>query len=260
MDTGRAISENRTILEPAGRLVGLPSRISSKRNRADSPMRILSHRGLRIDHPENTVGAFEAAWRLGVDGFETDVRLSADGVPVLFHDRVAPGGREVASLTWAELRDDCGFDVPRLEDVLARWPEAFWNLEIKVPEALDALESAIRRLSRFDRLLISSFWHPVVLASSRRIATSHGLIVAHRPFALGGLLAGLPVGNQVKTIVWDFSTFEPALLGDAARLGLSSFVYGPVTPSEHDWLRQLGVDGLITDYPDLALATARPAA
>ena len=42
-------------------------------------MLILAHRGFHAGQPENTMGAFEAARKLGVDGIETDVRLSADG-------------------------------------------------------------------------------------------------------------------------------------------------------------------------------------
>src|SRR5262249_55708072 len=66
----------------------------------------IAHRGLhgrgREDRgggpevPENSLAAFERAAAAGADGIETDVRLSRDGRPVLFHDRLAPGGRAVA--------------------------------------------------------------------------------------------------------------------------------------------------------------------
>ena len=67
---------------------------------AKSPvMFLLAHRGYHADVPENTMAAFEAALRLGVDGVETDVRLSRDGLPVIIHDRTTPKKRAVFELT-----------------------------------------------------------------------------------------------------------------------------------------------------------------
>ena len=51
-------------------------------------MLLLAHRGYHLSVPENTMAAFAAAVALGVDGIETDVRLSRDGLPVIIHDRV----------------------------------------------------------------------------------------------------------------------------------------------------------------------------
>ena len=85
------------------------------------PVELQGHRGARGLKPENTLPSFEAAFDAGVSSVETDVRLSADGVPVLFHDdflterlcRIAPGSQAamafqeapfVSSFTMAELR------------------------------------------------------------------------------------------------------------------------------------------------------------
>ena len=57
-------------------------------------MLILAHRGYHAAVAENTFEAFEAAIMAGVNGIETDVRLSRDGVPVLVHDRVMATGHE----------------------------------------------------------------------------------------------------------------------------------------------------------------------
>src|SRR5262245_23592153 len=99
-------------------------------------MLVLSHRGYHVSARENTLEAFDQAVTLGVDGIETDVRLSADGIPVLFHDRLVPGPRPVASLTHAELSHCANFEVPTLAQTLERFPNVLWNVEIKVPEAL----------------------------------------------------------------------------------------------------------------------------
>jgi glycerophosphoryl diester phosphodiesterase len=58
-------------------------------------MLVISHRGYHKNVPENTLDAFQATPSLGVDGIETDVRLSRDGELILCHDRVSPDSRKV---------------------------------------------------------------------------------------------------------------------------------------------------------------------
>jgi glycerophosphoryl diester phosphodiesterase len=74
---------------------------------------VVAHRGASADAPENTLAAFELAHERGADGIEFDVRLAADGVPVVIHDetlqRTAALDHAVSSLTSAELaRLDAG--------------------------------------------------------------------------------------------------------------------------------------------------------
>src|SRR5512137_157881 len=119
-------------------------------------MLILSHRGYHADNiPENTLEAFERAVSLGVDGIETDIRMSADGLPILFHDRLAPGGREVSLLTQAELGRLAGYPVPTLESALEHWPDILWNLEIKTPAALEATAAIVRRYRSSRHFLVT---------------------------------------------------------------------------------------------------------
>lgn len=80
---------------------------------------ILAHRGASTLAPENTAAAFALARTMGADGFECDVHLSLDGVPVVTHDRnlkrLAGLNRRVDSLPWRELRelDVGGWFAPR---------------------------------------------------------------------------------------------------------------------------------------------------
>src|SRR5258708_19525597 len=101
-------------------------------------MLLLAHRGYHADAPENTMAAFEAATKIGVDGIETDVRLSADGKAVIIHDRISPSKRAVAELTHRDLESDCGHAVPLLEGILHPFPHLLWNIEIKTPEPFPA--------------------------------------------------------------------------------------------------------------------------
>lgn len=95
----------------------------------------IAHRGASRDRPENTLSAFDEALRQGCDGIELDLRLSADGAPVVAHDadlgKAGLPGRRVAQLTLEELRGlDLGswFDanyagepMPTLDEVLDRY-------------------------------------------------------------------------------------------------------------------------------------------
>src|SRR5687767_7161395 len=132
-------------------------------------MLTIAHRGYHVSEPENTLEAFAAAAALEVDGIETDVRLSADHLPVLIHDRHAPDGRDVKALTQRQLSQLLGHHVPTLDEALARFPEPLWVLEIKTPQVVEAAVAVIERYARTRRLLVISFWHPVIEALGRRL-------------------------------------------------------------------------------------------
>src|SRR5258706_12568505 len=108
-------------------------------------MLLLAHRGYHADAPENTMAAFEAASKIGVDGIETDVRLSADGKAGIIHDRISPSKRAVAELTHRCLESDCGHAGPLLQEIFAAFPDVLWNIENKNPQALPATMRRLRR-------------------------------------------------------------------------------------------------------------------
>src|SRR5260370_24156081 len=112
-------------------------------------MLILSHRGHHQIAPENTLDAFDQAVALGADGLETDIRLSADGLPILFHDRSTADGRSMASLSRAELSELVGYPVPTLGEALDQFSDVFCDLEIKTVAALPALLSHLKQRRSF---------------------------------------------------------------------------------------------------------------
>lgn len=131
-------------------------------------MKVLGHRGIPVLHPENTIKSFLTALRYGADGWETDVRLTADGVPVLIHDedleRLAGKSLKVSSLRLSELKEFSinGEKVPTLEEFLRVIPPGKWvNLELKEAEAG---ELAVKfALSHYDgHLVFSSFDHELI--------------------------------------------------------------------------------------------------
>src|SRR4051812_39915885 len=115
---------------------------------------LLGHRGTRIYAPENTHDAFALALKHGCDGFELDVRLSSDGVPVVVHDAVVQK-HEVASTTLADL--NARFSVPSLASVLQEFAaSAFINLELKFSGFESRIDQLIGAVPA-ERLLVSSF-------------------------------------------------------------------------------------------------------
>ncbi|MGH8618236.1 MAG: glycerophosphodiester phosphodiesterase [Burkholderiales bacterium] len=218
-------------------------------------MLVLAHRGYHARHPENTLEAFAAAAREGVDGIETDVRLAADGTPLLVHDRVTPQGRAVSALTREALARDFGHAVPRLDEALDAQPGLLWNVEIKHPEAVRATVAVLAPLVARRRLLVTSFRHDVVAAVAAALpGLDCGLLCAHRPLNLATVTQG--AAPNVRTLVWDYNILDPLLAAEARERGWRTAVYGAVTEDEHRACAEIGLDALITDYPERVRFTA----
>jgi glycerophosphoryl diester phosphodiesterase len=214
-------------------------------------MLILAHRGYHATAPENTLEAFEAAIMAGVNGIETDVRMSRDGVPVLVHDRVMATGQAVSDLAHREIEGVLGYKIPTLDEALAHFPDILWNIEIKTLDRLSTVFGVLEKYQTRHRIIVSSFRHDLIAICASSLKLNCGLLVAHRPQTLDSLLADFDCdGNaRINHLVWDYNVLDEALLTQAAANGFRNFVYGPVTRAEHEECRQLGVDGVITDYP-----------
>lgn len=218
-------------------------------------MKLISHRGLHIGTPfaENTMEAFDNAVRFGVDGIETDVHLSSDGKLVIYHDRLAPDDQPVEHLTHDQLRQAVGYPVPTLDDLLAAWPDLFWNIEIKAPAAAEGTFRALGALPDDSGCLATSFKHDVIAAWARKSDIPCGLLFAHRPSSLGPILRDWNDTPTVRTLVWDFDVLNAAVLREAAEWGYGNYAYGAVSVDEHRLCGTWPLEGLITDYPDRLL-------
>lgn len=220
-------------------------------------MLIISHRGYHVDVPENTIEAFEQALSMGVDGIETDVRLSADGVPILFHDRLAGPHRDVSSLTKAELQKLAGYPVAtlaELEELIARSaPQKLWNLEIKEPEALKSTLSLVSRLGGTARFLITSFKHPVILEAAAQSKVDCGFLVSHYPLLSSDPPDWPVTGPNLTTMVWNFEETDGVVIQQSAQRGFRNFIYGAVSTRDHSEAAAWGIDGVITDHPEYLL-------
>lgn len=218
------------------------------------------HRGARGHAPENTLKAIERGIALGADWIEVDVHVSADGQPVVIHDRwldrSTSGRGLVADACWEALRGlDAGEGerIPLLEEVFECVAgRAGLNVEIKGAGASDAVVHVAQRwVGRAgwsqDRLLVSSFDHRQ-LAAVRRAAPE---------LYLGALVGGVPLdlaacaeALSARSIHLSVDFLDPALIADAQQRGLRVYVYTANEPDDIARCRRFGVDGVFTDYPE----------
>ena len=136
---------------------------------------------------------------LGYRYLETDVRVTADGVALAFHDsrleRVTDGRGRIADLPWAEVRRAriAGREpIPTLVELLDAWPQARINIDVKSEAGVGPTIEAIRRTNSIDRVCVAAFAEPRIAAVRRilgpRLCTALGPGAGVRP--AGGAVAG----------------------------------------------------------------------
>lgn len=134
--------------------------------------RIIAHRGASADAPENTMPAFELAYWQGAHMLEFDVRPTADGEIVVFHDdtteRWNNQPQPIAALTLAQVQqlDIRGATVPTLAELLhwARTTDLALNVEIKTPAIERQVAQLVRDHGLVERVIVSSFQEQVLVA------------------------------------------------------------------------------------------------
>jgi len=145
----------------------------ARKDAANLPPRplLLGHRGARNAAPENTLAAFDLALEHGCDGFEFDVRRTADGKAIICHDAKLAGS-EIARTNYAEVIERGRLSreqTPVLEDVLARYAaSAFLDIELKVAGLEDDVLKALRWCPPHHGFVLSSFLPEVLTALRAR--------------------------------------------------------------------------------------------
>lgn len=237
--------------------------------RTDRPLN-LAHRGASRIAPENTLTAFRLALELGADGFELDVHLSRDGVPVVLHDadlrRTTDGVGRVGEKTVAELRTlDAGswFDprfagerIPTLDEVFEAFGDRVrYNIELKAFSLRDrglvrAVVERVRRYGLADRVLLSSF-NPFALRWAWRLAPeiSRGLLVGpDLPLPLRRAWLAFLAPHQARHL--HFRMIDARSIRWCQRHGYAVVGWTVNETEEMRRLIRLGVAAIITDEPD----------
>lgn len=232
-----------------------------------------AHRGGKDLAPENTMAAFERAAALGLTYLETDVRTTADGVPLAFHDRTldrVTGLRgPVSARPWNEISRTrvLGTEpVLRLEDLLAAFPDACFTVDVKEERAIAPTIAAIRRTGSAARVCVAGGWDGWLAAI--REACGPELTTALGWRALTALVlcarSGVRPSPAVATgsfahVTWRYGRV-PVLAdrGIAARLvqmatdlGLGVVAWTVNDAAAAHRLADDGVAGVIGDRPDV---------
>lgn len=242
---------------------------------AAPPPRVLAHRGLALEAPENTLLAFAKALAVGAEFIETDVHESADGVAIVSHDadlsRVAGRDVRVGQLTAAELRRiDLGFGqgFSTLAEALDGFPDARFNIDVKSAGAVLPTVEAIRAQGATGRVLVTSF------SESRRRAAVRALpgVATSASFGTGARVlaaAKLHLAGRVRRTLRSVDAVQlpeqwkgvrvvtPPLVRMAHAAGVEVHVWTVNDPADMQRLLDLGVDGIVTDRADLAIDVLR---
>lgn len=228
---------------------------------------IAGHRGDRSVAPENTMPAFEFALDSAMDFVETDVQLSSDGVPVLFHDvdlsRTTTGRGTVAEHTAAELarldagswygRAYTGTHIPTLEEFFVRLAESDKKalVELKFTWGTDDLRRVIESIGRHDlrsRVVLQSF-SLETLQNLQLVAPSHPRIMLVRelpadPVPLAKRFGVIGLATTARSVA-----AAPGAVDRLHEAGFGIICYTLNTEETWNEVRQYGVDGIITDTP-----------
>jgi glycerophosphoryl diester phosphodiesterase len=246
---------------------------------------VFAHRGGAKLAPENTIAAFVNGVALGSDGFECDVHLSRDGTPVVIHDqtldRTTDATGPVGAWTAEELAGvDAGYrfvgpdgshpfrnrgiGVPTLEAVMRACPGVRAIIEMKQgdPALARAVMDVVRRTDAVDRVCVGSFYRQgleVIRAEAPAIATSASEDEArwtlYRAWCRWPLAAArVYCAFQVPERAGRLRVVSPSFVEQAHRDGARVDVWVVDGADDINRLLSWGVDGVITDRPDIALA------
>ncbi|HEY9558682.1 MAG TPA: glycerophosphodiester phosphodiesterase [Acidimicrobiales bacterium] len=225
-------------------------------------MLVLAHRGASVAFAENTLAAFEGAIAMGADGVELDVRRTADMALAVHHDDVLGDERVIVETRRADLPPS----VPLLSDALATCEGlAVVNVEIKnwpedrdfdpTEQVAEAVVALLAERGELDdgRILVSSFHLPTIdrvheLAPDLATAWLLGLVSD-----MGSLIATAAAHGHVAVHPHHaFVTEEVVRMAHDEGLAVNTW-----TCDDPDRIRELaalGVDAVVTNVPDVALA------
>lgn len=230
----------------------------------DAPLPLaFAHRGGAEAGAENSLERFGRALEMGYRYLETDLRVTADGVVIAFHDatldRATDATGRIAALPYAAVRQariGGREPIPTLEDVLGTFPAARVNVDVKERAVIAPLAEVVRRTAAADRICVAAF-SDARLGRARavlgpRVASSLGPrgIAALRLAAYAGRPAYGLDAVQCAQVPERFGTLrvvDRRFVDTAHSLGMQVHVWTVNDPADMRRLLDLGADGIITD-------------
>ena len=239
---------------------------------------VIGHRGACGLAPENTMQSFALALEQGADALEFDVRLSADGIPIIMHDptlgRTCDRIERVEALSASVLAEaDAGYHfsaeggenrpfrgrgigVPRVADVLEQFPETPLLIEVKEVRAARPLAGLIRERGAAGRVVIASFLEEALLPFYEAPAIPTGASrrgILRLWLAAKSGLPALPARYRAYAVPDRFRDRihvpTPRFIRLARRAGCPVHVWTVNDPARAAQLWRQGVAGVITNFP-----------
>lgn len=219
----------------------------------DPQFKITGHRGAPVYAPENTLKSFQKAFECGATAIEFDVRVTADGVPVILHDesleRIAGVRKFVAEISFEGLREVKvgGEKIPTLEEVLAfAKGKLAVDIEVKVPGVEEKVVDLVKKYGLVEETLITSFI-PGVLSRIKEI----------EPRLRVGILSSewddeyLDIASSLNAyaLLPNYSFIDEEVVKKAKAWGYRLIVWTVNSVEDIRKMLSLGVDGIITDDP-----------
>jgi len=250
----------------------------------DARPRVFAHRGGSRLGPENTLAAFDRGLAAGADGLELDVVFSADGQVVVSHDRTLDRTTDAVGPVGARTADELarvdagyrftdadgghpyrgrGIGVPTLRDVLSRYRDVPIIVEMKLdlPELGRAVAAEVASAAAADRVCAAGFGPRAIRAARAALpAMATGASRRDVRLALYRSWVGWPVrgtsygGYQIPEASGATRVVSPTFVRHAHEAGLEVQVWTIDAPEDMARLLAWGVDGLISDRPDVAVA------
>jgi glycerophosphoryl diester phosphodiesterase len=248
----------------------------------DGKFWVIGHRGFAGRYPENTMLSFEQAASVGVDALEFDVHATRDGKVVVIHDstldRTTNLTGRVSDHTWEDLKKaDAGYHfdpdhkeqypfrgksvgVPLLETVLQNFPHTKMVIEIKqtIPAIEEEVYRLIRKYGKQDKVVIASeYYEPLarIRDLSNQIATSLSApeaLTYYQMFRmhLGNFYRSYGDAMQIPPEFRGSSVVTSSFVRSIHRKGMVLHVWTVNDPEKMQQLIDMGVDGIISDFPD----------
>ena len=225
----------------------------------------VAHRGGAGVHPENTMDAFTHAVSLGYRYLETDVHLTIDGQVIAFHDerldRVTDREGRVEALTLREVREariGGRGEIVMLEELLTKFPHQRINIDPKSAAVVAPLAQLLERTGAIERVCIGSFSDAriarMVELLGPNLCTSGGprAVARLRIASFGGRTKVPAMGCvQVPARTRGITIVDERFVRAAHCRGLPVHVWTIDDPAEMNRLLDLGVDGIMTDQPEV---------
>ncbi|MCL4868087.1 MAG: glycerophosphodiester phosphodiesterase [Anaerolineae bacterium] len=248
---------------------------------------VIAHQGGEHLRPDNTLPAFQNAYDLGADVLELDIHSTADGHLVVIHDatvdRTTNGSGRVNDLTLAQIKTldaayqwphnrenptdfpyrDQGITVPTLEEIFQTFPRARINIEIKQhqPPITGPLCDLIQQYNKEEEVLVVSFNDETIKAfreSCPGVATGAASNETRLFFGLNTAFLGATYqpsmeAFQVPEYFGSIHVLTGRFVRGAHRQNIQVHVWTIDDPAEMRRFIDLGVNGIITNRPDLLL-------